>query len=109
MGGLQPMSTFKSDGCTNAFNGNFKHCCIQHDAYYFDGSVSRLKADFKLSICIVKRGNKNIIGKLWYLVVGIIYFIGVRIGGGKFWALLSGSQPKYKYEARRKYLKGLTQ
>lgn len=72
----------KSDGCTIVPNGGFNHCCIEHDSYYEDGSVSRLDADNKLFKCIKKEGKDNIVNKGWHLLIASLYWLGVRIFGG---------------------------
>jgi len=70
-----------SDGCTNSPNGGFNHCCIEHDAYYHDGSLSRFKADNKLFTCILKEGDGNVIRKVWHFGVASVYWVAVRIFG----------------------------
>lgn len=71
-----------TDGCTGAPDGNFKHCCVQHDAYYGDGSVSRFTADNQLRKCIYKSNTGNPLSKVWHFGVSIVYFLGVRVFGG---------------------------
>ena len=75
--------TKKSDGCTMVPDGGFNHCCIEHDAYYEDHSLSRRKADDKLFHCIRKEGKDNIINKTWHLGVAAVYWLGVRFFGAK--------------------------
>jgi len=75
------IKNFVSDGCTNAPNGGFNHCCIQHDAYYHDGSVSRLEADNKMFTCIKNEGKDNIINKTWHVLVASVYWVAVRLFG----------------------------
>ena len=75
------VTKYISDGCTGAPNGGFNHCCIEHDAYYNDWAMSRLKADNKLFICIKKEGKDNIINKFWHILVASSYWVAVRVFG----------------------------
>lgn len=65
---------FKSDGCTDVPNFNFCGCCFEHDYYYTTHIISRSEADKRLRQCIEAKG--------WY-VLPWLYWIGVRIFGGK--------------------------
>ena len=67
--------------CTHSPNGDFNHCCIQHDAYYGDGSISRWEADKKLFTCIVNKPDRFILNQIWHLFVASVYWIGVRTFG----------------------------
>ena len=67
--------------CTHSPNGDFNHCCIEHDAYYSDGSISRLEADNKLFKCIVSKKGRSIINQAWHVVVAFVYWLGVRLFG----------------------------
>ena len=70
--------------CTNAPNGDFNHCCQEHDAYYSDGSISRLEADNRLFKCILRK-DRTFINMLWHVVVASVYWVGVRLfGKGKY-------------------------
>ncbi len=68
-----PSKSFKSDGCSMWPNGNWTHCCIEHDfAYWCGGDISQRKMiDKKLGECI----NDVIPG------LGTIVYLGVRVGG----------------------------
>lgn len=68
--------------CSNSPNGDFNHCCQEHDAYYGDGSISRLEADNKLFKCIIKERDRSFINQIWHtLVVAPLYWLGVRVFG----------------------------
>lgn len=68
--------------CTNSPNGDFNHCCQQHDAYYDDGSISRFSADNKLFMCIATKPGRSILNKLWHtLIVAPLYWSAVRVLG----------------------------
>lgn len=79
------LKNFTSDGCTNVPDEKFKHCCVEHDAYYHDGSVSRLEADNKLFKCILRKGDWFIISSIYYLAIASIYWGAVRIFGGSYY------------------------
>lgn len=70
-----------SDGCTGVPDEKFKHCCVEHDAYYEDKSISRLEADNKLFKCILKKGSSNPLSWTYYLGWASLYWIGVRLLG----------------------------
>lgn len=74
-----------SDGCTNALNEKFKHCCVEHDSYYEDGSISRLKADNKLFNCILNKGKRNPISFTYYFTIASFYWLGVRLFGSRYY------------------------
>ena len=71
----------KSDGCTgwpDSFRGiDYFDCCVEHDnAYFLGGSwLDRVKADWRLSKCVGKKGAK---------FMAPIMFIGVRFCGFLF-------------------------
>ena len=67
---------FKSDGCTDAPDMNFKKCCVIHDYDYTVGGneLDRIKADKKLLLCIKNNGHP---------ILAIIYYLVVRLFGKK--------------------------
>ena len=67
-----------SDGCTGVPDEKFRHCCVEHDSYYYDGSVPRLEADNKLFKCILNKAH-NPISWVYYLAFASIYWVGVRV------------------------------
>lgn len=71
---------FKSDKCSLFFDGNWGHCCVEHDKTYFFGGTKaeRKAADRKLYECIKATGG---CGKK--AIAGMMY-VGVRIGGVGF-------------------------
>ncbi len=71
---------FKSDKCSLFFDGNWGHCCVEHDKTYFFGGTKaeRKAADRKLYECIKATGG---CGKK--MIAGMMY-MGVRIGGVGF-------------------------
>lgn len=75
-----------SDGCTYSPDLNFKHCCVEHDAYYGDASISRKEADDRLFFCILKKGIRNPISLIFYFLIAFTYWAGVRIFGGDKYA-----------------------
>jgi hypothetical protein len=67
----------KYDGCTAAPDLDFgADCCAEHDYHYQLGDISRAEADKRLFQCLRKKG---------YLVLPVLYWIGVRFGGGRIW------------------------
>jgi len=69
-----------SEGCTGVPDEKFRHCCVEHDAYYHDGSVSRLEADNKLFKCILNKAH-NPVSWVYYFGFASVYWLGVRILG----------------------------
>lgn len=71
------MKEFESDGCSMFFDGYWNDCCYDHDEKYWKGGTraDRKKADAELMSCVALRG---------YPVIGILMYIGVRIGGVSF-------------------------
>ena len=67
--------------CTHTPNGDFNHCCIEHDSYYEDGSISRLESDNKLFKCIINKPDRFILNQAWHFIVASVYWFGVRIFG----------------------------
>ena len=64
------------DGCTAVPDFDFKHCCMEHDYYYVTHVISKKEADARLRACIKKQG--------WRLLPGI-YWLGVKLFGGRHW------------------------
>lgn len=73
----QITNDFVSDGCTSAPNGNWKHCCYEHDLLYWIGGTfeDRLTADNRLQMCMNDVGGP-----------GHIYYDFVRSAGLTFWS-----------------------
>lgn len=77
---------FKSDGCTGVPDFNIRHCCEQHDLEYHEAEISRGKADLNFFQCIVNKGNgKGFLTRVRYAWLGLYYWAGVRIFGGKYY------------------------
>jgi len=70
-----------SDGCTGVPDEKFRHCCVEHDAYYGDESMTRLEADNRLFKCILGKAH-NPISWVYYLGWASVYWTGVRLLGG---------------------------
>lgn len=67
---------FRSDNCTLFPDGDYCHCCVEHDKdYYFGGTEKERRASDKRLYRCVKQKNK--------FVAGLMY-LGVRIGGVSF-------------------------
>ncbi len=68
------MHVWTSDGCTNAPDFNFVHCCYAHDACYARGGAAddREDCDVELCECITDAG---------YPVLGEVYYAAVRAFG----------------------------
>lgn len=71
--------------CSNSPNGDFNHCCQEHDAYYEDGSLSRLDADNRLFVCIITERERSFINQAWHVVVASVYWVGVRLFGKRYY------------------------
>lgn len=50
---------FTTDGCSSSPNGNWVHCCVEHDVHYWMGGTSdeRARADEKLKTCMEESGS----------------------------------------------------
>lgn len=71
---------FKSDGCTNFPDGDYRDCCVEHDKAYFGGGSwkMRWRADKKLYQCVAaKKGFKH-------KLIAPIMWVGVRVFGAPF-------------------------
>lgn len=73
-------ANFKSDGCSMFPDGDYRNCCVAHDAAYFGGGswTARWRADKNLYKCVAAtKGfqHKFIAPMMW---------LGVRIGGVHF-------------------------
>lgn len=64
---------FKSDGCSQWPDGDYRDCCEAHDLdYYYGGTAAdRKAADKRLYKCVRDKGHK---------VNAVVMFLGVRIG-----------------------------
>lgn len=84
----------KSDGCTLWFEGGWHHCCVEHDAHYYEGGseAARKAVDVKLLQCVIAAGHPY---------MAIIMFLGVRIFGNSFWPTRMRWGRKYPYFRRR--------
>ncbi|MDO3384669.1 FAD-binding oxidoreductase [Gilvimarinus sp. SDUM040013] len=77
------IALFTTDGCSRFPDGTWadqqlwQNCCVQHDfAYWKGGSYSeRAAADRELEACVAQLGESEI---------GLLMFLGVRIGGTPF-------------------------
>lgn len=57
--------------CTGWPEGNWHNCCVQHDYAYADGH-NKWKADFKLAVCVAKKGHP---------INALVMWVGVTVGG----------------------------
>jgi hypothetical protein len=84
-----PQKLFKSDGCScwldswknkNGKKVSLYTVCFIHDLYYWAGyskeNIARFMADVKLMINVVTKTNKT-----W---LGMLMFLGVRVGGRRW-------------------------
>lgn len=62
------------DGCTNWFDGTWRHCCDAHDAAYAAGTVS-LQSHLDLGACVAVTSGGPLMGALmavgtalWWIV-----------------------------------------
>ena len=68
---------FKPNGCSQVPDFNFgEECCNVHDMDYYTKEVTRAEADKKLRECIRAKG---------YFLLPWIYWVGVRLFGGKYY------------------------
>lgn len=78
----------RGDGCTNAPDLLYRHCCDRHDADYTthcDESgrpLSRLKADQRLFECM--KDASPLLGISHYILPSV-YFLAVRAFGAPYW------------------------
>lgn len=77
---IQPIMT---NGCTGFVNGNWKHCCDEHDTlYWFGGDFDdRKAADDQLLMCVQAAGGP-----------GYIMYEAVRRLGSNYWGAAWGDQ-----------------
>ena len=67
----------KYDGCTAVPDFDFgADCCAEHDYHYQLTDMSRAEADKRLRQCIQKKG---------YIVLPWVYWLGVRMFGGRYY------------------------
>jgi hypothetical protein len=71
---------FKSDGCSLFFDGDYRHCCVEHDKLYYVGGSweERWQADKLLFKCVAKKRG------WWHKPLAAVMWVGVRIGGVPF-------------------------
>lgn len=78
----------KGDGCTAVPDLTYKRCCDEHDIHYRTGNtvegnpITRLEADNRLFQCMKETGKTPLLGTH---IIPTIYWIGVRLFGGKIW------------------------
>ena len=77
------IKNFVSDGCTYAPDGDFHHCCVEHDLHYHTGDVSRRQADKQLRRCVIREGEGNFISKAIHMWLGWVYWAAVRLFASK--------------------------
>ena len=73
-----------SDGCSMSPDGDWRHCCVEHDVAYFNGGTSEMRAnaDEHLRLCIQLQGlSKGGFMIPIYGVLSWVYWGGVRVGG----------------------------
>lgn len=72
---------FTTDGCTLVNDLDQRACCILHDWAYWKGGSrkERRKADNAFFKCIVRESK--------YPILAPFRWLGVRIGGKKFWGV----------------------
>jgi len=61
---------FKSDGCTGFFDGNHRHCCVQHDLDDFN-KLADSTADLSLFDCVSVESG---------VALAVLMYIGVKLG-----------------------------
>lgn len=72
--GRLPPYAFTTDGCSAWPDGNWRDCCVAHDARYWcgGGAEARVAADTALAGCLAQRGHPGL---------GDVMQLGVRIFG----------------------------
>lgn len=77
---IEPLSI---DGCTGIEEGNWGHCCYEHDVLYWIGGSAddRFNADKRLSQCVAKAGGPE-----------GAFFNAVRVFGKFLWAKAFGAR-----------------
>ncbi|RYZ65775.1 MAG: FAD-binding oxidoreductase [Proteobacteria bacterium] len=71
------LSVFKTDGCTGYPEGTYiepnlwRHCCIEHDLYYWTGGPlsAQDQADLKLKACVEATGEDVHAQIMYYAVI----------------------------------------
>lgn len=78
---------FKFDGCTGVPDFHVRSCCDIHDYDYQDLVKTRAQADAAFLRCMLRKAKreKTIPGKAWKTVVGLSYWVGVRLFGHFYW------------------------
>jgi len=73
-------SDYVSDRCSLFPDGDWGHCCVEHDkAYFFGGTKQqRRAADNKLYECVKAKGGRK------HQFIAKMMWIGVRVGGVGF-------------------------
>jgi len=56
----EKIKPFKTDGCTDYPDGNYRSCCVEHDKKYWKGGTKqqRKEADEDLMKCVAKKSGK---------------------------------------------------
>lgn len=72
--GRLPPHAFTTDGCSAWPDGNWRECCVEHDAAYWCGgsAAARAAADAALGRCVAWLGHP---------LIGAVMHLGTRIGG----------------------------
>ena len=75
----QEIRPFESDGCTLFLDGNWGHCCLEHDLrYWLGGDITEQKAsDVKLKNCVEKAAGP-VAGNLIYGAVRVGHYSPVK-------------------------------
>lgn len=87
---------FTTDGCSQSDDGNWKHCCVAHDIWYWKGGTwdQKKAADLQLKACMKEAGATESLAQQYYIVT--------RVAG----AFLQ--KTKYRWGNGWRYLRGLT-
>jgi hypothetical protein len=78
----------KTDGCSAVPDFGFTSCCNNHDRDYAlhvdhrGKPTTRLRSDLRLLSCMLHDKRRPLLRRL---LVSPVFFLGVRLFGGKFW------------------------
>lgn len=77
----------KYDGCTGVPDFNFgKDCCGEHDYHYQIDGITRMEADRRLRVCLLKKGTQTKgLHRFGFYMIAWSYWVGVRLVGWNFY------------------------
>lgn len=92
------MQKKKENHCTLFPEGNWSHCCANHDAAYREGGTRQLRknADYELFCCVFDAGHPSL---------AILIYAAVRLFGGPFWTHKYRWGRGYKWTESNTYIK----